>query len=112
MGMESKVLCMNGELVEFAKATIPWPTPALHYGAAVFEGIRSYATDRGPAVFRLREPIERLLQSAYVLGFRELPYAVEQLSEAVKRTVRVSGFHECTMRPILYLDSGGVHRAT
>lgn len=106
MGMESKYLWMNGELVEFAKATIHLLTPALHYGAAVFEGIRCYATDRGPAVFRLREHVERLLQSACVLGFRELPYTVEQVSEAVKRTVKVNGFQECYIRPLLYLDGG------
>jgi len=106
VGMESKYLWMNGELVEFAKATIHLLTPALHYGAAVFEGIRCYATDRGPAVFRLREHVERLLQSACVLGFRELPYTVEQVSEAVKRTVKVNGFQECYIRPLLYLDGG------
>ena len=48
MAMESKYIWMDGELVEFEKATIHILTPALHYGAAVFEGIRSYGTDKGP----------------------------------------------------------------
>ena len=56
-------------------------TPALHYGVAVFEGIRCYRTSRGPAVFRLREHIDRLFDSAHVLGFRELPFTREQIVE-------------------------------
>ena len=74
MGMESKFIWMNGELVPFEKATLHFLTPALHYGAAVFEGIRAYDTPKGPAVFRLREHAERLLDSARVFGFRELPW--------------------------------------
>jgi branched-chain amino acid aminotransferase len=104
MGMESNFVWMNGKLVEFPQATVHLLTPALHYGAAVFEGIRCYATERGPAVFRLIEHVERLLQSAYVLGFRTLPYEVEQVRAAVKRTVEVNGFQECYIRPLLYLD--------
>ena len=60
MGMESKYIWMDGELVEFAKATVHILNPAMHYGAAVFEGIRAYNTAKGPAVFRLREHAERL----------------------------------------------------
>ena len=71
MGMESKFIWINGELVPFEKATLHFLTPALHYGAAVFEGIRAYNTPKGPAVFRLREHIERLFDSARVFGFRE-----------------------------------------
>jgi len=79
MGMESKYVWMNGELVAFEKATLHFLTPALHYGVGVFEGIRCYATERGPAVFRLREHAERLVNSAKVLGFRDLPYTAEEL---------------------------------
>ena len=107
MAMESKYVWMDGELVEFEKATIHFLTPALHYGAAVFEGIRSYGTERGPAVFRLKEHSERLLDSARVLGFRELPYTVEDVSTAIKQTVKVNGFSECYIRPLLYLTGGG-----
>ena len=70
MAMESKFIWMNGEMVPFEKATLHFLTPALHYGAAVFEGIRAYNTDKGTAVFRLAEHAERLLDSARVLGFR------------------------------------------
>lgn len=107
MGMESKFIWMNGEMVPFEKATLHFLTPALHYGAAVFEGIRAYNTDKGPAVFRLNEHTERLFDSACVLGFREFPWTVDQVNEAVKDTVRINGFKDCYIRPLIYLDGGG-----
>jgi len=107
MGMESKYIWMNGELVEFEKATIHFLTPALHYGVGVFEGIRCYATERGPAVFRLKEHAERLVNSAKVLGFRTLPYTAAELAEAIRLTVSANGFDECYIRPLIYLADGG-----
>lgn len=106
MGMESKFIWMDGELVEFEKATVHMLTAALHYGAAVFEGIRAYKTDRGPAVYRLREHVARLLESAEIFGFRDLPYTVDSVSQAVKDTVKANGFEECYIRPLLYLTGG------
>ncbi len=107
MGMESKFIWMNGEMLPYEKATLHFLTPALHYGAAVFEGIRAYDTPKGPAVFRLKEHIERLFDSAHIFGFREIPFTVEQVVEAVKDTVRVNGFKDCYIRPLMYLDGGG-----
>ena len=107
MGMESKFIWMNGEMLPFEKATLHFLTPALHYGAAVFEGIRSYNTPKGPAVFRLREHVERLFDSARVLGFREFPWTVDELCKAHKDTVRENGFADCYIRPLMYLDGGG-----
>lgn len=107
MSMKSRYLWMNGELVEFEKATIHFLTPALHYGVGVFEGIRSYATDQGQAVFRLREHIQRLVNSVKVLGFRQFPYSVEELAEAVRLTVAMNEFEECYIRPLVYLSDGG-----
>jgi branched-chain amino acid aminotransferase len=98
---------MDGTLVDYEKATIHFLTPALHYGAAVFEGIRSYATAEGPAVFRLREHAERLLQSARIFGFRHLPYSPADVHDAVLATVAANGFSECYIRPLLYLSGGG-----
>ena len=106
MGMESKFIWMDGELVEFEKATVHMLTAALHYGAAVFEGIRAYNTDKGPAVFRLREHVARLIESAEIFGFRELPYTVDSVTQAIKETVRANGFEECYIRPLLYLTGG------
>jgi branched-chain amino acid aminotransferase len=107
MGMESKYLWMNGEMVEFEKATIHFLTPALHYGVGVFEGIRSYATDQGQAIFRLQDHIKRLVNSTKVLGFREFPYSVKELVEAVRLTVEMNDFEECYIRPLAYLTDGG-----
>jgi branched-chain amino acid aminotransferase len=107
MGMESKFVWMNGELVPFEKATIHFLTPALHYGAAVFEGIRSYQTDKGPAVFRLVDHAERLIESAEIFGFRNLQFTPQDVIEAVKSVVKVNGFGDSYIRPLLYLDGGG-----
>ncbi len=104
MGTESKFIWMDGELIEFEKATVHVLIGALHYGAAIFEGIRAYRTDKGSAVFRLREHVERLIKSAEIFGFRELPFTVESVSQAIKDTVRANGFEECYIRPLLYLD--------
>jgi branched-chain amino acid aminotransferase len=106
MGMESKYIWKDGELVPFENATVHMLTAALHYGAAVFEGIRAYKTEKGPAVFRLREHAARLIESAEVLGFRDLPYTVDGVTQAIKDTVRANGFEECYIRPLLYLTGG------
>jgi branched-chain amino acid aminotransferase len=106
MGMESKYIWMDGELVEFAKATVHILNPAMHYGAAVFEGIRAYNTAKGPAVFRLREHAERLLDSAHVFGIREFAFSLDDIVKAVKETVRANEFTDCYIRPLLYLKGG------
>ncbi len=103
----SKYIWHNGQLVEFEKATLHFLTPALHYGVAVFEGIRCYATADGPAVFRLKEHIHRLVQSSKVLGVRQLPFSEEEMANAVRQTVAANGFEECYIRPVIYLDEGG-----
>jgi branched-chain amino acid aminotransferase len=105
--MESKYIWMDGKLVEYEKATIHFMTPALHYGVAVFEGVRCYATDRGPAIFRAREHAARLVSSAKVLGFRDLPYTPAELVEAMKLTTAANQFEECYIRPLIYLTDGG-----
>jgi branched-chain amino acid aminotransferase len=104
MGPESKFIWMDGELIEFEKATVHVLVGALHYGAAIFEGIRAYKTDKGPAVFRLREHADRLLESAEIFGFRNMPFTVDSVSQAIKETVKANGFEECYIRPLLYLD--------
>lgn len=107
MGMESKFVWMDGELLPFEKATIHFLTPALHYGAAVFEGIRAYDTERGPAIFRLRDHAERLIESAEVFGFRNLKITVQDVMEGCKAVVKANGFRNCYIRPLIYLTDGG-----
>ena len=70
---------MNGELVDWDKAQVHVLTHTLHYGTGVFEGIRAYETDDGPAVFRLTEHIERLFSSAQIMGM-EIPYTVDEFA--------------------------------
>jgi branched-chain amino acid aminotransferase len=96
---------MNGELVPWEEARIHVLTHSLHYGMGVFEGIRAYETDRGPAVFRLTDHIERLFNSAQIL-MMDLPYTVDELVQATKDTVRSTGLPSCYIRPIAYYGYG------
>ena len=96
---------MNGDLVDWDDATIHVLTHTLHYGNGVFEGIRAYETDSGPAVFRLRPHIERFFRSAKIL-FIDIPWTVDQLVQAVKDTVRVNDLPSCYIRPLAYLGDG------
>jgi branched-chain amino acid aminotransferase len=105
----ARVTWMNGQLVEDADARVPFLTAGLHYGMAVFEGIRCYETAAGPAVFRLREHLERLEASARVLGFAELPYGVNDLVAAAKQTIEANGLQACYIRPLIYLAEGGMN---
>jgi branched-chain amino acid aminotransferase len=106
MAMESKYIWMDGKLVEYEKATVHFMTPALHYGMGVFEGIRCYSTPKGPGVFRLREHIERLIDSIHIFGVREFPYTVDQLRVAVHETIRANGLKQCYIRPLIYMANG------
>ena len=96
---------MNGELVDWADATVHVGTHGLHYGSGVFEGIRAYDTERGTAIFRLTEHMERLEKSAKLL-YMELPYSVEELKAAAWEVVGSSGLPECYLRPIAYFGYG------
>ncbi len=101
---------LNGELVDWAEARVHVASHGLHYGTGVFEGIRCYATDEGPAVFRLREHLERLEASARLL-YMQLPYTVEELRRATHELVQANGLAECYIRPIAFYGYGelGVH---
>ena len=96
---------MNGSLVDWDDAQIHVLTHSLHYGMGVFEGIRAYETDRGPAVFRLTDHIQRLHNSAHIM-MMELPYSVEELVEATKDVVRASGLPSAYIRPIAFYGYG------
>lgn len=102
--MKSDFIWMDGELVPFEKATIHIINPTLHYGPGVFEGIRCYATPQGPAVFRLREHLERFLDSIHILGVRDFPYTLDVLRQGVFVTIQANGFAECYIRPLMFLD--------
>jgi branched-chain amino acid aminotransferase len=105
--MLSRFTWINGRMLPTSETTVPFLTAGFHYGIAVFEGIRAYDTPRGPAVFRLRDHLERFEGSARILGFRDLPYSQHELTEAVAATVRENGFGDCYIRPLLWLADGG-----
>src|SRR3954464_3148784 len=96
---------MNGELIPWERAQVHILTHSLHYGTGVFEGIRAYETERGPAVFRLTEHIVRLFAPAKCMMI-EIPYTVDELVTATKDTVRSTGLPGCYVRPIAYYGYG------
>jgi branched-chain amino acid aminotransferase len=95
----------NGELIPWDDAKIHILTHTLHYGMGVFEGIRAYETDDGPAAFRLTDHMRRMEQSARIL-MMPMPYSVDELVQAVKDTVRSTGLRACYIRPIAYYGYG------
>jgi branched-chain amino acid aminotransferase len=102
---ETEKIWMNGELVDWADARIHVGSHGLHYGTGVFEGIRCYDTERGPAVFRLQDHLERMHNSAKLL-YMELPYSVEELRTATVELIGVNGLPECYIRPIAFYGYG------
>ena len=96
---------MDGELVDWDDATIHVLTPSLHYGWAVFEGMRAYATDRGPAIFQHRAHVERLYRSAQVLSM-QIPYSPDEILEGSRDLCRVNGQDSYYIRPLAYLGYG------
>ena len=110
---ETEKIWFSGELVDWADAKIHVASHGLHYGTGVFEGIRCYRTERGPAVFRLQEHLHRFENSARLL-YMPLPYTVEELRDVVHETIAVNGLDECYVRPIAFYGYGelGVHAGT
>jgi branched-chain amino acid aminotransferase len=104
---------MNGDLVDWDKATVHVGAHALHYGSGVFEGIRAYHTPDGTAVFRLRDHLERLANSARIYRM-EIPFTLEELEAAVWQTIKANGLDSCYIRPIVYRGLGqlGVYPLT
>ena len=96
---------MDGKFVDWDDAKIHILTHGLHYGYAVFEGIRSFSTPDGPAVFRLDEHIERFLNSAKIYRMN-LGYSAKELKDACVETVRKNGIPEVYVRPIAYTSYG------
>ncbi len=103
--IESELIWHNGELVAWEDAKIHVLTHGLHYGTSVFEGIRCYETDAGPAVFRHTEHLDRFERSAK-LYYMELPYSTEQLREATHELIARNGHSSCYIRPIAYRGYG------
>lgn len=100
----AKWIWMNGRCVRWDEATVHVSAHALHYGSGVFEGVRCYETEGGPALFRLDAHLERLYYSASVYGM-EIPYTREELEEAVCEVIGRNEFRSCYVRPICFYGS-------
>lgn len=98
---ESGKIWFNGELVDWKDAKIHVLSHVVHYGSSVFEGIRCYNTKKGPAIFRLREHAQRLINSGKIYRM-DIPYSVEELSDAIIETVKANNLKECYIRPIAF----------
>jgi len=94
----------DGKLVPWRDATTHVLTHSLHYGLAVFEGVRAYNTAIGTAIFRLKEHTERLFNSAKIF-MMEIPYTREQVSEAQREVVRANKLDSCYLRPLVFYGS-------
>jgi branched-chain amino acid aminotransferase len=102
--MPAKFIWMDGQLRPSSEGMVPFLSAGVQYGFSVFEGIRCYATQDGPAVFRLEEHVERLFDSALVVGFREMPYTRKETIEAIHQVIAANEFSACYIRPMIYLD--------
>lgn len=98
---EVKKVWINGGLVDFADAKIHVFTHAIHYGSGLFEGIRCYNTQRGPAIFRLKEHTRRLFDSCKIYRM-EIPYTPEEVNAACVEIIRANEFEDCYIRPVVY----------
>ena len=94
----------DGKMVPWRDATTHVLTHTLHYGMGVFEGVRCYKTDRGPAIFRLRDHTDRLFRSARIFGMK-IPFTAEVLIEAQRACVRDNKLDSCYLRPIAFYGS-------
>ncbi|MBF0567957.1 MAG: branched-chain amino acid transaminase [Nitrospirae bacterium] len=102
---KTEKIWMDGEFVNWEDATVHVMTHTLHYGLGVFEGIRAYKTASGPAVFRLREHVDRLFDSAHIFQVH-IPFTREQIVNAVVDCVKINKLEECYIRPFVYIGYG------
>ena len=101
----TKKIWLNGRMTDWKHANVHVLSHALHYGSGVFEGIRFYKTKQGPAIFRLKEHLDRLFYSAKVLEMK-IPYTRKAITEAVIKTVRANNIPEGYIRPLAFFDYG------
>ncbi|MFD2179099.1 branched-chain amino acid transaminase [Veronia pacifica] len=107
MANTSEFIWSNGELVPWHQATVHVLSHALHYGTSVFEGIRCYDTPNGPVVFRHREHMQRLKDSAKIYRF-PIPYSVDELMEACRHTLVANKLNSAYIRPLGFVGDVGL----
>lgn len=96
----------NGTFINSEDARIHVLSHVIHYGSSVFEGIRCYETESGPAIFRLKEHIRRMIDSAKIYRMTDFDFTPEQLADATVELVRVNGLKSCYIRPIMFRGFG------
>ncbi len=102
---QSEKIWLDGRLVPWKDAQIHVMTHSLHYGLAAFEGIRCYKGERGSAIFRLDEHVDRLFSSAHIM-LMKIPFSKKQIADAICETVRSNKLEECYIRPIVFVGEG------
>jgi branched-chain amino acid aminotransferase len=104
---KSDKIWLDGRLVPWQDAKVHVAAHVLHYGSSVFEGIRAYERDNGPAVFCLRPHIDRLFNSAKIYRL-EIPYTRDEIEQAIVDTIRANGHRACYIRPLVFRGFGGL----
>ena len=107
-GMEDKkgVIWFDGQMVPWKDARVHVLTHTLHYGLGVFEGVRCYPTDKGAAIFRLKDHTKRLFRSAKIMGM-PMPFSEKEISQAQLDTVRLNKLSSGYIRPMCFYGSEG-----
>ena len=107
---ESGKIWFNGEFVDWMDANVHVLSHVIHYGSSVFEGMRCYRTQKGSAVFRMKEHVKRLFNSAKIYRM-ELDYSMEEFSQAIIDTIKINELEECYIRPIIFrgYNELGIH---
>ena len=100
----ARYIWIDDSLKPATEGVVPFLSAGMQFGFSVFEGIRCYSTDNGPAVFRMDEHAQRLLDSAHIVGFRDLPVTIERIKDAINRTISANEYAACYIRPMIYLD--------
>lgn len=103
----TKLVWMDGKFVKWKNAKVHIMTHALHYGSAVFEGIHSYKTDDGVAVFRLDDHIKRLFHSANALSMN-IRFTKQQLKNSIKKLIKINKLSDAYIRPLVYYGYGNI----
>lgn len=101
------LIWFDGEMVPWRDAKVHVLTHTLHYGMGVFEGVRAYETDKGPAIFKMREHTDRLFRSAHIMRM-PMPFDKDTINEAQKAVVKANNLHEAYLRPMVFYGSEGM----
>lgn len=104
---KTEKIWMDGKLVNWDDANVHILTHTLQYGLGVFEGVRCYETSKGPAIFKLKEHVERLFDSAHIFMLK-IPYSRTEIEEAILKTVKANKIKECYIRPLVYIGYGAM----